>query len=112
MQILNELKNLSGRMSVMENRMETFSATTSSPARSSYSQKSSPSTQGGSTPLPKDSASSSDEDLVLPTLATLRQSRSIQEQVDTRIKELQAVDKDKGKFKSQRGGVGDNLGQK
>ena len=104
MQILNELKNLSGRMSVMENRMETFSATTSSPARSSYSQKSSPSTQGGSTPLPKDSASSSDEDLVLPTLATLRQSRSIQEQVDTRIKELQAVDKDKGKFKSQRGG--------
>ena len=52
----------------------------------------------------KDLASTSEEDLILPTLSTLRQSRSIQEQVDTQIKELQAVDKEKGKFKSQRGG--------
>ena len=52
----------------------------------------------------KGSAGSMEDDLVLPTLATLRQSRSIQDQVDTRIRELQAVDKEKGKFKSQRGG--------
>ena len=78
-QILNELKNLSGRMSQMESKMETFSATSPSTARSSCSQRS-------------------------PTLSTLRQSRSIQEQVDTWIKELQAVDKEKGKFKSERGG--------
>ena len=103
-QILNKLKSLSGRMSIMENKMETLGSTTTSPARSTYSQGSATSTQGSRTPALKDSASSSDEELVLPTLSMLRQSRSIQEQVDTRIKELQSVDKEKGKFKSQRGG--------
>ena len=93
-QILNELKSLSGCMSQMENKMETFSVTAPSPARSSCSRRSSTSTHGSRTPALKDSASSSHEDLVLPTLSILRQSRSIQEQVDTRIKELQAVDKE------------------
>ena len=102
-QILHELKSLSGCMSHMETKMESFSATVPSPARSSCSQRSPASTQGSRTPM-KDLASTSEEDLILPTLSTLRQSRSIQEQVDTRIKELQAVDKEKGKFKSQRGG--------
>ena len=84
--------------------MASFSATVPSPARSSCSQRSPANTQGSRTPAVKDLASTSEDDLILPTLSTLRQSRSIQEQVDTRIKELQAVDKDKGKFKSQRGG--------
>ena len=106
-QNLSELKNLSGRMSQMENRMDSLSSK-SSPARTSSR---SDSVQGSPANTPevrtqvlKDSASSMEDDLVLPTLATLRQSRSIQDQVDTRIRELQAVDKEKGKFKSQRGG--------
>ena len=35
---------------------------------------------------------------------TSQQSRSIQDQEDTRIRELQAVDREKGKFKTRRGG--------
>ena len=45
---------------------------------------------------------SPDQDQLLPALATLRQWRTIQDQVDTRIRELQGIEKDK--FKSQRGG--------
>ena len=107
-QILNELKNLSGRMLQMESRMDNISSKTSAPARSLSRSKTgdeSPArTPEARTQVRHDSASSLEDDLVLPTLAMIRQSRSIQEQVDTRIKELQAVNKDKGKFKSQRGG--------
>ena len=107
-QILNELKNLSGRMLQMESRMDTLSSRTSSPAssrpRSEAGDESPARLTEVRTQVLHDSASSLEEDLVLPTLATIRQSRSIQDQVDTRLKELQAVNKDKGKFKSQRGG--------
>ena len=106
--ILNELKNLSGRMLQMESRIDNISSRTSSPVRSlSRSEKGDESparTTEARTQVLHESASSLEDDLVLPTLATIRRSRSIQEQVDTRIKELQAVNKDKGKFKSQRGG--------
>ena len=107
-QILNELKNLSVRMLQMENRMDNISSKTSSPARS-FSRSETGSQALVRSPEARtqdlhESASSLEDYLVLPTLATIRQSRSIQEQVDTRIKELQAVNKDKGKFKSQRGG--------
>ena len=113
-QILKELKSLSGRMSQMEDKMETLSAISSSPSRTpSRGEISRESPASGRSPVSvsesrsapsKGSVDSMDDDLVLPTLATLRQSRSIQDQVDTRIRELQAVDKEKGKYKSQRGG--------
>ena len=79
-----------------------FPARTSS--RSETSHGSPASIREDRTHVLKDCASSMENDLVLPTQATLRQSRSIQDQVDTRIRELRAVDKEKGKFKSQRGG--------
>ena len=101
MQILKELQSLTGRMTQMEDKMETLGSTSSSPARShvsSVSSQKSPSTSQRTRPAME----SPEQDLLLPTLANLKQSRSIQEQVDTRIKELQGVEK--GKFKSQRGG--------
>ena len=100
-QILKELQSLSGRMTQMEDRIETLGSTSSSPARShisSVSSQRSPAASERSRPA----IESPEQDLLLPTLASLRQSRSIQEQVDSRIKELQGVEK--GKFKSQRGG--------
>ena len=99
-QILKELKNLSGRMTQMEDRMEALGSTSSSPVKShtsSLSPQKSPLTIQRSRP----SIGSPDQDLLLPTLATLRQSRTIQNQVDTHIRELQGIEK--GKFKSQRG---------
>ena len=96
----------------MENLSAISSSPTRTPSRRESSHRSSSSASGRSpvsvqesrSPVSKGSAGSIDDDLVLPTLATLRQSRSIQDQVDSRIRELQAVDKEKGKFKSQRGG--------
>ena len=100
-QILKELKNLSGRMTQMEDKMEAMGSTSSSPVKSNISslspQKSPPASQRSRPPI-----GSPDQDLLLPTLATLRQSRTIQDQVDTRIRELHGIEK--GKFKSQRGG--------
>ena len=99
-QILQELKHLSGRMTQMEDKMEALGSTASSPTRSKTSsilpQRSAAVSQRSS------AIRSPDEDLLLPTLTTLRQSRALQDQVDTRIRELQGLDK--GKFKSQRGG--------
>ena len=80
--------------------MEALGSTVSSPARSKTSTLSpqrSPATSQRSQAM-----HSPEQDLLLPTLSTLRQSRTVQEQVDTRIRELQGLDK--GKFKSQRGG--------
>ena len=44
-----------------------------------------------------------DDDYVLPSISTLKQSKQIQKQVDDRVKQLQAMN-EQGKFKSQRGG--------
>ena len=85
--ILQELKNLSSRMMAMEQKVnEKDSHITSPSVRSSVS-----------TPQEED------DDLVLPSIATLRQSQQIQKQVDDRVKQLQAMN-EQGKFKSQRGG--------
>ena len=73
MQILKELQSLNGRMTQMEDKMEALGSTSSSPARSHVSSASSQ----------KSPTASQRKDLLLPTLANLRQSRSIQEQVDT-----------------------------
>ena len=99
--ILKELQSLSGRMTQMEDKVEALGSTSSSPAKShtsSFASQKSPTSSQRIRPA----IESPEQDLLLPTLNNLRQSRSIQEQVDTRIKELQGLDK--GKFKSQRGG--------
>ena len=99
-QILMELKNLSGRMSQMEDKMQALGSTSTSPVRSQASSMSPQRSPAGSQKSTR--VDSPEQDLVLPSLTTLRQSRAIQQQVDTRIRELQGLDK--GKFKSQRGG--------
>ena len=99
-QILMELKHLSGRMTQMEDKMQALGSTSSSPVRSQASSMSPQRSPAGSQKSTR--IVSPEQDLVLPSLTTLRQSRVIQQQVDTRIRELQGLDK--GKFKSQRGG--------
>ena len=99
-QILMELKHLSGRMTQMEDKMQALGSTSSSPVRSQASSMSPQRSPAGSQKSTR--IASPEQDLVLPSLTTLRQSRVIQQQVDTRIRELQGLDK--GKFKSQRGG--------
>ena len=46
----------------------------------------------------------SDEELILPSLDTLKKSKTIQEQFDARVKELQSIP-EKGKLKSQGDGT-------
>ena len=87
-QILQELKSLGARMNDMEAKVNKLDVAPS-PAKTRASSKDS---------------DVSDEELILPTLDTLKKSRSIQEQVDARVKELQSIP-EKGKLKSQRGGV-------
>ena len=58
-------------------------------------------------PSVKSSVNSSqeeDDDYVLPSISTLKQSKQIQKQLDDRVKQLQAMN-EQGKFKSQRGGT-------
>ena len=86
--ILHELQSLSNRMSAMENKVNKPVVSTPVSTTSSVSRRSSGHT----------------DELVLPTIATLNSSRSMQSQVDDRLKELQAIN-ESGKFKSNRGGL-------
>ena len=91
LQILSELKSLSGRMQAMEERVDKVEKpqAASKPAES--------------TATASNTASSTVSDSVIPSMDFLRASDSIQARVDDRIKELQAMHP-QGKFKSQRGG--------
>ena len=93
LQILNELKSLSGRMSAMEERVDKVEKPTS--------QKTSvaPETTTPASTIASGTAS----DTVIPSIDFLKASDTIQARVDDRIRELQAVHP-QGKFKSQRGG--------
>ena len=87
--ILQELKNLSSRMTVMEQKVnDRDSCMVSSSVKSSVS-----------------NPQEEDDEYVLPSISTLKQSKQIQKQVDDRVKQLQAMN-EQGKFKSQRGGGG------
>ena len=94
--ILKELKNLTSRMSQMEDKVQSLevsrSPSTSSRVRSPASSMSSRRPQ-----------EDQEEDLILPSLHSLRTSKDIQDQVDARIRDLQTAT-EKGKSKSQRGG--------
>ena len=85
--ILQELKNLSSRMAVMEQKVNDKDSCIVSPSiRCSVS-----------------SPQEEDDEYVLPSISTLKQSKQIQKQVDDRVKQLHAMN-EQGKFKSQRGG--------
>ena len=85
--ILQELKNLSSRMAAMEKKVQDKDSQQASPSvRSSVSR-----------------TSDTEDEFLLPSIATLKQSHQIQRQVDERVKQLQTIN-EQGKFKSQRGG--------
>ena len=86
--ILQELKNLSSRMTVMEQKVNDRDSYVASPSVKSSINNS----------------QEEDDDYVLPSISTLKQSKQIQKQVDDRVKQLQAMN-EQGKFKSQRGGT-------
>ena len=91
MQILAELKSLGGRMSAMEERMASKEAReVSKPTQQPSATASSPS------PGQLDQ-------MVVPTVAALQGSQSIQAEVDQRIRQLVDLN-EAGKSKSQRGG--------
>ena len=85
--ILQELKSLSSRMAVMEKKVQDKDLQQTSPSiKSSVSQ-----------------IQDSEDEFLLPSISTLKQSQQIQKQVDERVKQLQTIN-EQGKFKSQRGG--------
>ena len=96
LQILQELKSLSGRMTVVEQKVDA-SAEKSSKAQHRQSQDTSDSEEG----------SEDTNDVVTPSLEGLRQSAQTQAKVEERLAELHAI-QNKGKFRSQRGGPKDN----
>ena len=87
--ILSELKGLSSRMTAMVSKVNSASY---SPQRSHI-----PS-------LPKTEYDVSDDDFVFHTVPALKQSKSMQNQVDEHIRQLVKINK-LGKFRSQRGGA-------
>ena len=89
-QILHELKNLSSRMSHIEEKVQEIDQE-KSPARSTATASS------------RNMDEDLEDDLVLPSTVNLQASSRIQSEVEARIKELQHIS-DKGKCKSQRGG--------
>ena len=91
--ILQELKSLSGRMAEMERKVD---GTVHSPASSVASSSKAP------TPA-EDSEEEEEDELILPSIKSLQQSKRMQAQVDQRIQQLKDLN-EQGKFKSQRGG--------
>ena len=89
-QILNELKQLNGRISKVKEKVES----------QDKGHISSPKYVKSATSMA--SSSKVDADLVLPSLSGLRNSKHLQTQVDQGLQELQAINM-QGKFKSQRG---------
>ena len=89
MQILTELKHLSGHIQQVEDRVGQQESSKRSPSSTSQ--------------LPENMAKPPVDDMVLPTVLTLRRSTDIQREVDARLQELRTLN-EQGKFKSQRGG--------
>ena len=87
MTILSELRSLSGRISNLEARAEATDAT--SPVSSRTSSRRS---------------EIRSQDMVVPSIQAIKDSSSIQHQIDSRLRELSASSQ-QGKFKSQRGGT-------
>ena len=92
--ILQELKSLSGRMAEMERKVD---GTVHSPASSVAS--------SCKAPTPAEDSEEEDDELILPSIKSLQQSKRMQAQVDQRIQQLKDLN-EQGKFKSQGGGGG------
>ena len=86
--ILQELKSFSGRMAIMEQKVNSQKDETASSSNTS---------SVTSTPQ-------KDDDLILPSISKLKQCKEIQAEVDARIRQLQSCN-EQGKFKSQRGAL-------
>ena len=119
--ILQELKSLSGRMAEMERKVDSTGrrySPASSVAKSlsgrmaemerkvdgtgrRYSPASSVASSSKA-PTPAED-SEEDDELILPSIKSLQQSKRMQAQVDQRIQQLKDLN-EQGKFKSQRGG--------
>ena len=95
-QILNELKNLNGRMSAMEKRVEQVEKPVLQSTPNTTTSADLPTVEKVTT------------DGVIPSLEVLRKSDSIQARVEDRIRELQSLHP-QGKFRSQRGGLNENF---
>ena len=89
LQILTELKQLSGRIQQVEEKVG--------------QQEASKATSGNASSLPHTAAKPPGDEVILPTAATLRRSADLQREVDARLQELRTLN-EQGKFKSQRGG--------
>ena len=87
-QILTELKHLSGRIQEVEKKVE----------QQDVSKGSSPHVGI----LPQPASKPPADEIILPTTATLRRSVEVQREVDARLQELRTLN-EQGKFKSQRG---------
>ena len=85
-QILSELKNLSGRLSKFESKVNQETPTTST-------------SRGESA----ESSVAVNKDVVLPSLHTIKSSVRVQKEVDRRLEELKQLNS-QGKYKSQCGG--------
>ena len=96
-QILQELKQLNGRIAKVEERVDNQEK---GHCVSHKSVKSVSTTESAS--------SQDDAELMLPSLSSLKSSRQLQSQVDQRLQELQAINM-QGKFKSQRGGSNETV---
>ena len=88
--ILQELQALSGQMTTIEDRVNQQDQAATAVASPTRSQTST-------------TTSEPESDLMLPTMDVLRRSSTVQEEVDSRLKELNSLT-DNGRFKSQRGG--------
>ena len=97
--ILQELKSLSGRMAEMERKVD---GTVHSPGSSLASSR--------KATTPAEDSEEDDDELILPSIKSLQQSKRMQAQVDQRIQQLKDLN-EQGKFKSQWGGQRHCLGQ-
>ena len=88
-QILTELKHLSGRIQEVEKKVEQQDVSKASSAHVGT--------------LPQSASKPPADEVILPTAATLRRSVEVQREGDARLQELRSLNK-QGKFKSQRGG--------
>ena len=86
LQILTELKNLSGRIQEVEKKVEQQEVS-----------------KGASSSVGLPPHTAPGDKVILPTAAVLRRSAYVQREVDSRLQELRTLN-EQGKFKSQRGG--------
>ena len=89
LQILTELKNLSGRIQEVEKKVEQQEVSKGASATVGLPPHTAPKPPG--------------DEVILPPAATLRRSADVQREVDARLQELRTLN-EQGKFKSQRGG--------